>query len=298
MDGADADRRTARRSAVAADWSELWGGFAGPAWHAVVTATGIGPGSRVLDVGCGSGELLDYLGRLGASPAGVDPAPGMVELARSRVPAADVRPGTFEHRPWPDGSFDVVTAFNALQFADDTLDALAECTRVARPGGHVAVANWAGGARHQLHSRQEAGEPDRPPPATSPPPGRLGGGASQWQHLGLQCLEPLAVPTAMPSSPDGGVGLIDRRPPDPGVGRVVAPDPLPAHRRPGERLLYGVLGVGQAPGHGVQLDDQPPVVAGVELIEVALGQCAPRRSAAVPSMTQPRPGPGSPSQPT
>ena len=88
MDGADRDRW----SAVAADWSELWGGFAGPAWDAVVTATGIGPGPRVLDVGCGSGELLAYLGRLGASPAGVDPAPGMVELARSRVPAADVRP--------------------------------------------------------------------------------------------------------------------------------------------------------------------------------------------------------------
>ena len=152
MDGADPDRW----SAVAADWSELWGGFAGPAWHAVVTATGIGPGSRVLDVGCGSGELLAYLGRLGASPAGVDPAPGMVELARSRVPAADVRPGTFEHLPWPDGSFDVVTAFNALQFADDTLDALAECTRVARPGGHVAVANWAEGDRNDLNTLEAA----------------------------------------------------------------------------------------------------------------------------------------------
>lgn len=152
MDRANPDRW----SAVAADWSELWGGFAGPAWDAVVTATGIGPGSRVLDVGCGSGELLAYLGRLGASPAGVDPAPGMVELARSRVPAADVRPGTFEHLPWPDGSFDVVTAFNALQFADDTLDALAEGTRVARPGGHVAVANWAEGDRNDLNTLEAA----------------------------------------------------------------------------------------------------------------------------------------------
>ena len=45
-----------------------------------------------------------------------------------------------------------MTAFNALQFADDTLDALAECTRVARPGGHVAVANWAEGDRNDLNT--------------------------------------------------------------------------------------------------------------------------------------------------
>ena len=152
MDGADPDRW----SAVASDWSHLWGDVARPAWRAVVTATGIGPGSRVLDVGCGSGELLAYLDRLGASPAGIDPAPGMVALARSRVAGADVRLGSFEHLPWLDGSFDVVTAFNALQFADDTLDALAECVRVVRPGGHVAVANWAEGERNDLNQIEAA----------------------------------------------------------------------------------------------------------------------------------------------
>jgi SAM-dependent methyltransferase len=146
MDGADPDRW----SAVAADWSELWGTFASPAWQAVADATGVGPGSRVLDVGCGSGELLASLAQLGAAPAGIDPAPGMVELARARVPEADVRLGSFEHLPWPDGSFDVVTAVNALQFADDTLNALAECVRVVRPGGRVAVANWAEGERNDL----------------------------------------------------------------------------------------------------------------------------------------------------
>jgi SAM-dependent methyltransferase len=121
MDGADPDRW----SDIATGWSELWGEIASPAWRAVVAATGVGPGSRVLDVGCGSGEFLAHLARLGASPAGIDPAPGMVELARSRVPGADVRLGPAQPLPWPDGSFDVVTAFNALQFAADPVDALA-----------------------------------------------------------------------------------------------------------------------------------------------------------------------------
>jgi SAM-dependent methyltransferase len=152
MDGGDPDRW----SAMAADWAELWGEFPAPAWRAVVTAAGIGPGSRALDVGCGSGEFLSYLRQLGASPAGIDPAPGMVELARARVPDADVRLGAIEELPWPDGSFDAVTAFNALQFAGDTLDALAECVRVARPGGHVAVANWAEGDRNDLNAIEAA----------------------------------------------------------------------------------------------------------------------------------------------
>lgn len=152
MDGAHPDRW----SAVAADWSELWGAFPEPAWKAVVTATGVGPATRVLDVGCGSGEFLAHTAGLGAVPAGIDPAPGMVDLARARLPDADVRIGSFGHLPWLDGSFDVVTAFNALQFAGDTLDALAECVRVARPGGHVAVANWAEGDRNDLNAIEAA----------------------------------------------------------------------------------------------------------------------------------------------
>jgi SAM-dependent methyltransferase len=152
MDGGDPDGW----SAVAAEWAELWGGFAAPAWRAVVEATGIGPGSRVLDVGCGSGEFLAYLGGLGAKAAGIDPAPGMVDLARSRVPAVDVRLGSAENLPWPDGRFDVVTAFNALQFADDTGTALAELARVAVPGGLVAISNWAEGDRNDLDTIEAA----------------------------------------------------------------------------------------------------------------------------------------------
>ncbi|MEO3930813.1 class I SAM-dependent methyltransferase [Micromonosporaceae bacterium B7E4] len=152
MDGADPDRW----SAVAAGWAELWGGFAEPVWRVVVAASGIGPGSRVLDVGCGGGDLLGYLDRLGAVTAGVDPAPGMVALARSRVPAADLRVGDAERLPWPDHTFALVTSVNAVQFAEDTLDALAECVRVTRPGGLVAIANWAEGRHNDLDTVERA----------------------------------------------------------------------------------------------------------------------------------------------
>ena len=143
-------------SAVAAEWSELWAASAGPAHNVLIAASGITAGSRVLDVGCGSGEFLRAVERVGADGAGVDPARGMVELARRTSPRSDIRVGSDENLPWADGSFDVVTAINALQFADDTLAALAEFSRVAVPGGLVAVANWAEASRNDLDAVEAA----------------------------------------------------------------------------------------------------------------------------------------------
>ena len=164
-------------SGVAEGWAQLWGGFAEPAWRRLAELAGIAPGTRVLDVGCGSGEFLAFLDRLGASAAGADPEPGMVALARSRVPTADVRTGSAEDLPWADATFDVVTAVNALQFADDADDAVAELARVAVPGGLVGLANWAESERNDLKAVDAAlaavpGE-DLPPDGELRKPGGL-----------------------------------------------------------------------------------------------------------------------------
>ena len=129
-------------SARAAGWAEQWGAFAAPAREVLAEAVGMGPGMRVLDVGCGSGEMCALAVARGAEAAGVDAAEGMIEIARRRVPDADLRVGPMEQLPWEDDSFDAATAVNALQFAADFVDALAEVARVVRPGGAVAVCNW------------------------------------------------------------------------------------------------------------------------------------------------------------
>jgi SAM-dependent methyltransferase len=105
-------------------------------------ATGIGPGMRVLDIGCGSGEMCVLVAERGAEPAGIDAAEGMIEIARRRVPEADLRVGAMEQLPWEDDRFDVATALNALQFAADFVAALTEAARVVRPGGSIAVCSW------------------------------------------------------------------------------------------------------------------------------------------------------------
>jgi SAM-dependent methyltransferase len=153
MDGADAQRW----SDYAVQWAELFGRFSDPARLAVAAATQVGRGVRVLDAGCGSGELLQLLDSLDADVAGLDPAPRMVDLARSRAPFADVRLGALDRLPWADRSFDVVMAFNALQFADDAHAALEEMARVVVPGGFVAISNWAEDERNDLNSLELAG---------------------------------------------------------------------------------------------------------------------------------------------
>jgi SAM-dependent methyltransferase len=146
-------------SAGALGWVEHWAGFAAPAREAVARAAGIEAGPSVLDVGCGSGELCELAASRGARVSGIDAAAELVEFARRRVPEADLRVGPIEQLPWPDESFDLVTGFNAFQFAADFVAALAEAGRVMRSGGRVAICNW-GGSRTAKSTRSSSHWPN------------------------------------------------------------------------------------------------------------------------------------------
>ena len=171
MDGGEADRW----SSVAETWAQSWGEFSAPARRALITAAGITSGTRVLDVGCGSGEFLATLSEVGAAASGIDPAPEMVRLASRH---GDARLGDAEELPWPDASFDVVTAINALQFTDPEV-ALEEFARVLVPGGMVGIANWAEAELNDLDAVEAAlaaADGEEPSPGG---PLRLPGGLEQ-----------------------------------------------------------------------------------------------------------------------
>lgn len=184
-----------RWGARAADWAELTARISTPAWQAVAEAVGIGRNSRVLDVGCGSGEFCRLAAARGAEVSGIDAAEGMIELARRSVPDGDLRVGALEILPWPNDSFDVVTGFNAFQFAADLVAALAEARRVASRGGRVAICNWSALERSQLLAVFSSLRELQPPPAPGPPsnPPAIGE-PGVLEHLARQAgLDPLST---------------------------------------------------------------------------------------------------------
>jgi SAM-dependent methyltransferase len=118
-----------------------------PLYEATLDALGQLQGVRLLDVGCGSGLALRCAADRGATVSGVDASAPLLEVARQRVPAADLRTGEIEELPQDDGGFDIVTANNSIQYAVDPVQAVAELARVARPGGKVAIGVWGDPAR-------------------------------------------------------------------------------------------------------------------------------------------------------
>jgi SAM-dependent methyltransferase len=95
-------------------------------------------GKRVLDIGCGPRGSLEWAG--GAlERVGLDPLVSMYrELGIDSHEMSYVDAGA-ENIPFPDGYFDIVTAFNALDHVDDVAAAIREMTRVARPGATCLI---------------------------------------------------------------------------------------------------------------------------------------------------------------
>lgn len=94
-------------------------------------------GRDVLEVGCGTGLVLERVARVARAAQGVDLSPGMLAHARAR--GLSVREGDATALPFEDASFDVVYAFKVLAHVPDIDAAIAEMFRVVRPGGHVLI---------------------------------------------------------------------------------------------------------------------------------------------------------------
>ncbi|HVU73923.1 MAG TPA: class I SAM-dependent methyltransferase [Mycobacteriales bacterium] len=141
-----------------------------PFFDALLDALGPIEGLRHLDAGCGAGLLLARSAARGASVSGVDAAAGLLEVAQERTPSAHLETGDIEALPFPDGSFDVVTAVNAIQYAVDPVAAVAELARVCRPGGRVAIGIWGDPSRCETEALFARLRSLAPPPPGTPAP--------------------------------------------------------------------------------------------------------------------------------
>ncbi|MFN7944104.1 MAG: class I SAM-dependent methyltransferase [Blastocatellia bacterium] len=110
---------------------------------------GVAPGTRLLDVACGAGQLALIAARAGVKVTGCDIAVNWLEKARARAAAEGLQitfeEGDAEALPYADGQFDVVASLIGAMFAPRPELVAAQLTRVCRPGGRIAMANWTPG---------------------------------------------------------------------------------------------------------------------------------------------------------
>jgi SAM-dependent methyltransferase len=164
----------------AARWGRLWGArpqdWAAteeqqiPTYEEAIRRVGVERGQLVLDIGCGAGVFLRLAADRGAEVFGFDASEALIEVARGRVPDADLRVGDMQFLPYEDATFDLVTGFNSFFFAADMPAAVREAGRVAKPGAPVVIQVWGRPEACDLEAMKAAVRPFRPPPPPGTPP--------------------------------------------------------------------------------------------------------------------------------
>ena len=140
-----ADPVVAEYAKAAAQYDEKWAFYVEATTRETLRRMPMTPTARVLDVGCGTGELLRRLRARypGARLAGLDPVPEMLDVARDKLSGTeDLRIGYADSLPWASGSFDMVVSCNMFHYIAHPKTALREMARVIRPGGALVLTDW------------------------------------------------------------------------------------------------------------------------------------------------------------
>jgi SAM-dependent methyltransferase len=160
---------------------ELWGAAAErwaaeqervcrPLWLDVLAALDVGPGTHLLDAGCGAGGgSVDAIAR-GCRITGADASAPLIEVAQRRLPAARFDVCDLESLPYADESFDAVMAINSVFYCENQAAAMRELCRTTRRGGLVGVTAWGPPAECEMRDIFQATNGLLPPP----PPGSTG----------------------------------------------------------------------------------------------------------------------------
>lgn len=132
-------------SRSAKDYDRKWSFYVESTTRETISRLALRPADRILDVGCGTGELLSRLAAKhpGVTLAGLDPVPEMLAMAKAKLSdQIDLRVGWANALPWPDASFDVVVSCNMFHYITHPVDAIKEMERVLAPSGRLVITDW------------------------------------------------------------------------------------------------------------------------------------------------------------
>jgi SAM-dependent methyltransferase len=160
-----------RASWMAGDFGEIAKVNAGEA-EGFIRRINLKPGTKVLDVACGTGNQSIPAARAGAEVIGLDIAPNLLEQARQRAAAEKLKiefiEGDAEKLPYDAARFDVVLSMFGAMFAPRPEVVASELLRVCRPGGLIAMGNWTPesfvGQMFKITSKYAPPPPGVPPP--------------------------------------------------------------------------------------------------------------------------------------
>ena len=122
-------------------YDEVRPGYPDELFEDVVSLSGVPPGGRILEVGCGTGQATLPLARRGYGLLCVELGENLAASARHNLaayPRVEVRTGEFEETPLPEGSFDLLVSATAFHWLDPAV-AYPKAARSLRPGGAVAL---------------------------------------------------------------------------------------------------------------------------------------------------------------
>ena len=157
-----AERATAAQhyfAAHASDWDHLRSLHVAEAEveASIARALAERPVGRLVDVGTGTGRMIELFGAEAEHALGIDRSPEMLRLARVKLAeaglSADLRQGDMYALPLAAGSADTVILHQVLHYAQHPAAAVAEAARLLAPGGRLLIADFAPHEREELRTR-------------------------------------------------------------------------------------------------------------------------------------------------
>ncbi|MGH7558720.1 MAG: class I SAM-dependent methyltransferase [Gemmatimonadota bacterium] len=135
-------RRYDRQAEV---YDRRWAAYVEGSVRETLRRTDLREDDAILDVGCGTGALLEAVAARvpGARLVGIDLSPAMLAVASRKLgDRATLVAAEAESLPFPDHSFDLVLSSSALHYWPDPSAGLAEIARVLEPRGRVVITDW------------------------------------------------------------------------------------------------------------------------------------------------------------